>query len=137
MVLLMEASERLHIDYVKEGYRASNKKDYIKNMTVWLGWQEAVGCFQAYLDHAAKQANTCSQNSHQLDFNLDEDDNNDLNNPTVLVSSSTQTSQSVSVKPAYPHIGLSTITMDFKATGFLPALTSGKVRIYLLQLICA
>ena len=32
-----EASERLHTDYAKECYRASNKKDYIKQMTVWLG----------------------------------------------------------------------------------------------------
>jgi hypothetical protein len=50
-----EASERLHIDYAKEGYRASNKKDYIKQMTVWLGRQEAVSRFQAYLVYAAKQ----------------------------------------------------------------------------------
>jgi hypothetical protein len=31
-----EAPERLHIDYAKEGYRASNKKDYIAQMTTWL-----------------------------------------------------------------------------------------------------
>ena len=41
-----EASERLHIDYAKDGYRASNKKDYFKQMTVWLGRQEAVSRFQ-------------------------------------------------------------------------------------------
>ena len=39
-----EASERLHIDYAKEGYRASNKKDYIKQMTVWLGRHDSRGC---------------------------------------------------------------------------------------------
>ena len=37
-----EVSERLHIDYAKEGYHTSNKKDYVKQMTIWLGWQEAV-----------------------------------------------------------------------------------------------
>ena len=37
-----ESPERLHIDYAKEGYRASNKKDYVKQMTVWLGRQEAI-----------------------------------------------------------------------------------------------
>jgi hypothetical protein len=31
-----EASERLHIDYVKDAYRASNWKDYVKQMTMWL-----------------------------------------------------------------------------------------------------
>ena len=28
--------ERLHIDYVKEAYRASNKRDYIEQMAIWL-----------------------------------------------------------------------------------------------------
>jgi hypothetical protein len=32
-----ESPERLHIDYAKEAYRASNKKDYVQQMTVWLG----------------------------------------------------------------------------------------------------
>ena len=36
----------------------------------------------------------------------------------------------VSVKPAYPHLGLSTITADFKATGFLSALTTYIQRAY-------
>lgn len=31
-----EWSERLHIDYAKDAYRASNKKDYTIQMTVWL-----------------------------------------------------------------------------------------------------
>ena len=31
-----EGSERLHIDLAKMGYRAGNKKEYIKQMTVWL-----------------------------------------------------------------------------------------------------
>ncbi|KAJ7443567.1 hypothetical protein FB451DRAFT_1437382 [Mycena latifolia] len=45
-----EAPERLHIDYAKAGYRASNKKDYIAQMTLWLQRQEAVDRFTAYLD---------------------------------------------------------------------------------------
>ncbi|KAK7059284.1 hypothetical protein R3P38DRAFT_3303354 [Favolaschia claudopus] len=44
-----EGPERLHIDYAKAGYRASNKKDYIAQMTVWLQRQEAVDRFTAYL----------------------------------------------------------------------------------------
>ena len=121
-----EASERLHIDYAKEAYRASNKKDYVKQMTVWLGQQEAVSHFKAYLLYAAaKQANTPSQDSHQLEMDSDEElelGDSDLNDPTVPVSKSTIATHSVSVKPAHPHISLSTITTDFKATGFLPAL---------------
>jgi Plavaka transposase len=124
-----EASERLHIDYAKDGYRASNKKDYIKQMTVWLGRQEAVSRFQAYLVYAAKQTNTPDS---QLDSDSDSDDDNDLNDsdPTLPVSTSGVTSHSVSIKPAYPHLALSTITTDFKARGFLPALTTYIRRAY-------
>ncbi|KAF7971991.1 hypothetical protein HWV62_19343 [Athelia sp. TMB] len=45
-----ESPERLHIDYAKDAYRASNKKDYTSQMTVWLARQEAVDRFQAYLN---------------------------------------------------------------------------------------
>ena len=83
------------------------------------------GGSEAYLDYAAKQGNTASQNSHQLDLDSDEElelNNDNMNNLTVPVS--TVTSHTVSVKPAHPHLRLSTITTDFKATSFLPALTT-------------
>ncbi|KAI1790350.1 hypothetical protein LXA43DRAFT_891155 [Ganoderma leucocontextum] len=44
-----ENTERLHIEYAKRGYAASNKKEYIKQMTVWLRRQEAVSRFHSYL----------------------------------------------------------------------------------------
>jgi hypothetical protein len=121
-----EASERLHIDYAKEGYRASNKKDYIKQMTVWLGRQEAVTRFQAYLDYAAEQSNTPPHDSDTDDIASELDDD-DMNDPTLTVPNS---SHSVSVKPAYPHQSLSIITTEFKATGFLPALSTYIRRTY-------
>ena len=39
-----EVSEKLHIDNAKEGYCASNKKDYIKQMTVCI-WKNLNGIF--------------------------------------------------------------------------------------------
>lgn len=45
-----EWSERLHIDYAKDAYRASNKKDYVAQMTKWLARQEAVDRFSVYLE---------------------------------------------------------------------------------------
>ncbi|KAJ7076071.1 hypothetical protein B0H15DRAFT_791005 [Mycena belliarum] len=45
-----ESPERLHIDYAKNAYRASNKRDYIIQMTRWLRRQEAVDRFTLYLD---------------------------------------------------------------------------------------
>ncbi|EJD40422.1 hypothetical protein AURDEDRAFT_70060 [Auricularia subglabra TFB-10046 SS5] len=44
-----EAPERMHIDYCKEAYRASNRRDYLAQMTVWLRRQDAVNRWDAYL----------------------------------------------------------------------------------------
>ncbi|KAF8549637.1 hypothetical protein OG21DRAFT_1478799 [Imleria badia] len=44
-----ENSERLHIDYAKKAYAASNQKDYMIQMTRWLSRQEAVMWFKMYL----------------------------------------------------------------------------------------
>lgn len=45
-----EAPERLHIEYAKEGYRASNRRDHIAQMTVWLRRREALTKYSNYLD---------------------------------------------------------------------------------------
>ncbi|KAL6305612.1 hypothetical protein BKA93DRAFT_844890 [Sparassis latifolia] len=45
-----ESPERLHIDYAKDAYRASNHKDYLCQMVTWLRRQEAVDRFTQYLE---------------------------------------------------------------------------------------
>ncbi|KAF9470187.1 hypothetical protein BDN70DRAFT_845947, partial [Pholiota conissans] len=45
-----ELPERLHIDYAKNAFRASNRKDYIAQMTRWLERQEAVDRFAQFLE---------------------------------------------------------------------------------------
>ncbi|KAJ7735424.1 hypothetical protein DFH07DRAFT_753845 [Mycena maculata] len=47
-----EGTERLHIDLAKAGYNASNKRQYIRQMTVWLRRQESVHKFGTYLQWA-------------------------------------------------------------------------------------
>ncbi|KAK0445549.1 hypothetical protein EV421DRAFT_1902490 [Armillaria borealis] len=47
-----EASERLHIDYAKIAYNASNKKGYVSQMTTWMRRREAVEKFQRFLQYA-------------------------------------------------------------------------------------
>lgn len=44
-----EWSERLHIDFAKDAYRASSKKDYTIQMTRWLSCQEAVERFTSFI----------------------------------------------------------------------------------------
>nr|VWO99818.1 Beta-lactamase (EC [Ganoderma boninense] len=49
-----ELPERLHIDYAKQAYGASNRQDtYIKQMAKWLDRQEAVHRFASYLQWSA------------------------------------------------------------------------------------
>ncbi|KAF7372729.1 hypothetical protein MSAN_00478200 [Mycena sanguinolenta] len=47
-----EGTERLHIDLAKIGYNASNRREYIRQMTVWLRRQERVHKFGNYLEWA-------------------------------------------------------------------------------------
>lgn len=51
-----EASERLHIDYAKDAYRASNKRDYVPQMVKWLSRQESVDFFDTYLEWVTSNA---------------------------------------------------------------------------------
>ncbi|KIK21722.1 hypothetical protein PISMIDRAFT_82263, partial [Pisolithus microcarpus 441] len=44
-----EYPERLHINYAKDGYRASNKRNYVEQMALWLQRQEAMQYRSAYL----------------------------------------------------------------------------------------
>jgi hypothetical protein len=49
-----EASERLHIDYAKDAYHASNWKDYMRQMTTWLRRHEVADQFSVYLEWRMK-----------------------------------------------------------------------------------
>ncbi|KAJ7818914.1 hypothetical protein B0H14DRAFT_2167146, partial [Mycena olivaceomarginata] len=44
-----ENTERLHIDFAKAGYKATNKVNYTRQLTIWLSRQEAVYKFGTYL----------------------------------------------------------------------------------------
>ena len=44
-----EMFERFHIDYAKEGWRATNFRDELPQMTQWLSHQEKVAMFESYL----------------------------------------------------------------------------------------
>ncbi|KDQ19373.1 hypothetical protein BOTBODRAFT_96113, partial [Botryobasidium botryosum FD-172 SS1] len=50
-----ESPERLHIDFAKKAYSASNKRDYTVQMTKWLARQEAVVMLESYLAWASPE----------------------------------------------------------------------------------
>ncbi|KAF8893652.1 hypothetical protein CPB85DRAFT_1481233 [Mucidula mucida] len=45
-----EATERLHIDFAKDAYRATNRKDEFKQMTKWLERREKIIAFGHYVE---------------------------------------------------------------------------------------
>ncbi|KAJ8495203.1 hypothetical protein ONZ45_g12952 [Pleurotus djamor] len=70
-----ESPERLHIDYAKNAYRASNKKDYIIQMTRWLSRQEAVDRFSMYLEWTGGNGATSGHSSgRSLETDVIDDD---------------------------------------------------------------
>jgi hypothetical protein len=50
-----EAFERLHIDLAKEGWRASNTRNPIPQMTRWLDRQEKIAMFRRYIDRSPEE----------------------------------------------------------------------------------
>ena len=123
-----EAPERLHIDFAKDAYRASNKRKYISQMTIWLSRQEAVAQFSAYLDwvldrlHEGEPGNEAEDN-----------DDNDLETDNVgigNVQGQLLPTHAIAIKPGFPHRDLATITTDFKASNFLALLTTCIRRAY-------
>ena len=47
-----ESPEHLHINFSKSAFCASNKKNYVKQMTKWLQCQESIKWFATYLQWA-------------------------------------------------------------------------------------
>ncbi|KIM61139.1 hypothetical protein SCLCIDRAFT_122751, partial [Scleroderma citrinum Foug A] len=50
-----EAFERLHIDLAKDGWRASNTRNTIPQMTKWLEKQEKIEMFRRYMDRGLEE----------------------------------------------------------------------------------
>jgi len=123
-----ESPERLHIDYAKDAYAATNKKDYVKQMTTWLSRQEAIDRFSSYLEWSIPPApNPDLDNDPLYDFDNNPDNNpnedfpttqplNDCNAPIERVLINKSIPKSMRQVPAYQ------IIEGHGARQFLPAL---------------
>ncbi|KAI6027998.1 hypothetical protein BKA83DRAFT_4462563 [Pisolithus microcarpus] len=95
-----EYPERLHIDYAKEAYRASNKRDYVEQMALWLQRQEAMCYKSAYLDW--RKAGKCSPLAER-----------DTVSPAYY---------KVAKVPPHRQVSVDHIQSDYNAQDFVPAL---------------
>lgn len=125
-----ELPERLHINFAKQGYRASNRKNYIEQMITWLRRQEMVDAFEAYLSWSRSScitANTSNSTVGKLG-NITKNNNtseaDEITSPCQydLMSLAT-TSIHLPQNPSNFHVSVSTSQTDHGTISFLPALT--------------
>ncbi|KAG2741331.1 hypothetical protein P692DRAFT_201842290 [Suillus brevipes Sb2] len=76
-----ELPERLHIDFAKCAYCASNRYDYVIQMTMWLRCQESIYLQNAYLHWWASQ-NPANKDSHLQDSDSSIDSGSDAESPS-------------------------------------------------------
>ncbi|KAF7328578.1 hypothetical protein MVEN_02545900 [Mycena venus] len=76
-----ESPERLHIDFAKKAYRASNRRDYTEQMALWLQRQEAMALRTAYLQWLDLQGPPALDNP-----NDDPDDDSDSDDEVTRTS---------------------------------------------------
>jgi hypothetical protein len=117
-----ESPERLHIDYAKDAYRTTNKRDYVEQMTTWLKRQEAVDQFSAYLNWLT---NIDVDSGEEMDAGKNEEDDDE-----TLIEDTPQQEKVPITQPfilaaepgPFPSTRVDRITTDFRCTYFLEAL---------------
>jgi hypothetical protein len=118
-----EGMERLHIDYAKIGYKSTNKKEYIKQMTKWLTRQEKIHRFTAYLQWAV-----ASYYANPIDVDIEDSEDNDKNPPVdvgeqgVHPSNIPPSGYSIAKVPSYLNVPLASVQNDFGAVDILPCI---------------
>ena len=126
-----ESPERLHIDFAKNAYRASNRKDYIQQMTKWLQRQENVDRFSEFLawtqiPREAFQNSNIPTNPTQPDFDIEPmaDDAVVIPEHAVLIPHAYSIAKHP--PPSARHVTASTIISKtgYNASQFLEALST-------------
>ncbi|KAJ3474419.1 hypothetical protein NLI96_g12466 [Meripilus lineatus] len=96
-----EATERLHIELVKDAYRATNHKDYVEQMIRWLSRREKVNVFDA-----------------RTNWILDKDNPKKKPKPKAVSDQPIQLASQPSVK----NVSMSFLAHEHGAERFLPAM---------------
>ena len=129
-----ESPERLHIDFAKEAYRASNKRDYVEQMAVWLRRHEAMWVRESYLIWVDKRLESMIRTVEEDVLDEDEDvvdaTNRDINmnqrdiNITPSRDHKLNLYYSLAKQPPHQNLTVEKLTQNFGTTNFLPALTN-------------
>jgi Plavaka transposase len=117
-----ESPERLHIDFAKKAYRASNRRDYTEQMALWLQRQEAIALRSAYLEWLDEQGKPAPEDD---DSNSEDDDTAGPSlvvrlPPTVLPT----TSYKIAKSPAKENVSVAYLQTAHGADNIILALTN-------------
>ena len=120
-----ESPERLHIDFAKAAYRASNKRDYMEQMSIWLQRQEAMWLKDSYLmwvNHDLPSLlkrpgmDDSDSNEDELDVEDDgEDQQGAVDVPITLRPISDGPFWQVAKTPSYPNMSVEHLRTRFGA----------------------
>ncbi|KAJ7174921.1 Zn-finger domain-containing protein [Mycena filopes] len=120
-----ESPERLHIDFAKKAYRASNRRDYTEQMALWLQRQEAIALRASYIQwlHLQGPPSAAADND-----NSDESDDDDADNALALTvhlppSALPLSSYSIAKFPATENLSVGYLQTHHGALDIIPALS--------------
>jgi Plavaka transposase len=135
-----ESPERLHIDFAKEAYRASNKRDYVEQMAVWLQRHEAIWLRESYLVWVEKRlesllkasdVNTMDEDEHEVDVQHVTVDVGQRDNTNITHSQDNNDARaklnirySLAKSPPHQNLTVDKLTEKFGTANFLTALSS-------------
>ncbi|KAJ6577620.1 hypothetical protein B0H19DRAFT_1207980 [Mycena capillaripes] len=119
-----ESPERLHIDFAKKAYRASNRRDYTEKMALWLQRQEAMALRTSYLQWLILQGSPIVDNSGD-----DSNDEEGASASTLAVvirlppTKLSTTAYSIAKAPASKNVSVGYLQTFCGADDIIPALT--------------
>jgi hypothetical protein len=120
-----ESPERLHIDFAKNAYRATNKRNYLKQMTKWLVRQDACFRFSAYLQWTVKGYHSELEGSSEVkednedgDVGDNEDGDEDVGEQAIFLG------YSVAKLPAYRNVVVADLVNNYGADDIITQLTN-------------
>ncbi|KIJ55985.1 hypothetical protein M422DRAFT_150938 [Sphaerobolus stellatus SS14] len=125
-----EQSERLHIDCAKDGYRASNKKEYTQQMVTYLTRQEYIHSFTTYLEWREGISSEVWEVNEDQEVVADPESLAPQLKALQLSDKETESITSqygltwhITKKPSSPNTAVETLITDYGAVDIIPELT--------------
>ena len=126
-----ESPERLHIDFAKAAYRASNKHDYMEQMSIWLQREEAMWIKDSYLMWVDQELPKLLKRNGMEDNDVDEVEVDESEEETGVVTtcdipiiSGPAASRQVAKTPPYRNLSAERLATQFGAQDFISQLTA-------------